>query len=52
MTYDANGGKIAQGDGNTYTMQFDADKTVDHIKATNGSQILLGWYTAGGEWMP
>lgn len=52
VTYDANGGKIAQGDGNTYTMQFDADKTVDHIKATNGSQILLGWYTAGGEWMP
>lgn len=52
VTYDANGGRIAQGDGYTYTMQFDADKAVDHIKATNGSMILLGWYTAGGEWMP
>ena len=54
VTYDANGGKIAQGNGETYTMSFDASASADHISATNGSNKLLGWYTdpTGGEWMP
>ena len=54
VTYDANGGKIAQGNGETYTMSFDASASADHISATNGSSKLLGWYTdpTGGEWMP
>ena len=52
VKYDANGGQIAQGDGNTYTMRYDSSKEVDHIKATNGSEIFLGWYTADDEWMP
>ena len=37
VKYDANGGQIAQGDGNTYAMRYDSSKEVDHIKATNGS---------------
>ena len=54
VTYDANGGRIAQNDGETYTMRFDSSVTADHITATNGSKVLLGWYTeaSGGEWMP
>lgn len=54
VTYDANGGKIAQNDGDTYKMRFDTATAVDHISAVNGSKVLLGWYTApvGGEWMP
>ena len=54
VTYDANGGKIAQGNGSTYKMRYDASASADHISATYGSNKLLGWYTdpTGGEWMP
>ena len=54
VTYNANGGKIAKGNGTTYTMQFDSSKTIDHISATNSGQIFLGWYigSADGKWMP
>ncbi|MGM9585575.1 MAG: SH3 domain-containing protein [Faecousia sp.] len=52
VTYDANGGKIAQGNGETYSMRFDSSKTIDHISATNSGKILLGWYTDAGKWMP
>ena len=54
VKYDANGGKLAQGNGDTYSMRYDSSKTVDHISATNGSNVFLGWYTEpfGGEWMP
>ena len=52
VKYDANGGQIAQGDGTTYTMRYDSSKSVDHISATNGSKIFMGWYTIDGQWMP
>ena len=53
VTYDANGGKIALGDGSTYSMRFDSSHTTDHITATNGSKIFLGWYigSSNGKWM-
>lgn len=53
VTYDANGGKIAFGNGERYTMKYDTTNTVDHITATNGSKIFLGWYIdpVNGKWM-
>ena len=53
VTYNANGGTIAVGDGNQYTMRFDSSKTVDHIAVTRSGYVFLGWYdaAANGAWM-
>ena len=53
ITYYANGGYIAQGDG--YTMYYDAVGNQAHVPtATHSSQKFIGWYTEtnGGTWIP
>ena len=53
VKYDANGGTIAKGNGDTYSMRFDSSKTVDHISASRNGYIFLGWYdSATAKWMP
>ena len=54
VTYHANGGKIALGDGATYKMNYDSSKTTDHIKVTYAGKVFLGWFdgAAKGKWMP
>ena len=57
VTYDLNApegvsGKLSVGDSDTYTMYFDATKTISHITATCPGYTFLGWYTASGRRMP
>ena len=46
--------KLSVGDGDSYTMYFDASKTISHITATCPGYTFLGWYTepTGGRRMP
>ena len=53
ITYYANGGYIAQGDG--YTMYYDAVGTQLHVPvASHASKKFVGWYseTSKGTWIP
>ena len=57
VTYHANGGYIAQGDG--YTMHYNATGTQAHVPtASHGSKKFVGWYTSPSDprnphtWVP
>lgn len=58
VTYDVNAAdpnaKLSVGSGSTYTMRFDASKTISHISASRPGYTFLGWYTdpTDGRWMP
>ncbi|MGM9550445.1 MAG: SH3 domain-containing protein [Faecousia sp.] len=46
VTYNANGGTLAQGNGSQYAMLYDITKTVSHIPApTKSGYVFMGWYT-------
>ena len=53
VTYDANGGLMAQG--STYGMLYDTASSVEHIPSpVKDGSLFMGWYkdSANGEWMP
>ena len=49
VKYDVNtddpNAKIAAGNGSTYSMRFDASKTISHVTASRPGYKFLGWYT-------
>ena len=51
VTYNANGGSIAQG--SPYSMYFDTTKTVSHsVNASQAGCVFLGWYIEWNTWAP
>ncbi len=55
VTYNANGGALAQGNGGIYTMYYDTTDGVANIPVpTRYGYQFIGWFSAaeGGEWKP
>ena len=54
VTYHANGGTLAQGDGDTYTMYYDTTEGAANVPVpTRKGYKFIGWYTKaeGGAWV-